>query len=260
MPMFDQMSALTRLYYGGAGDSGMRRYRSLAAHWRHRTFGRRTSWYFWTLFASGLIGTLELAPHRYRFLEGLFFGMVGMAFEMFPDVVMPDYITRWERGAWGEQSTARALKPLRKQGWVIRHDLATRSGKGNCDHIVVGPAVYLLDSKLLKDEVWLDAKGLHVRRVDDSGDEYVIPDLTRRMGGAARSLERELEAGVGFPVAVYPVVVVWALFAAGSQWDGDVAYVDGDQIATWLESRPTDLRDLAKRRKVESWLRSLPRA
>jgi hypothetical protein len=44
------------------------------------------------------------------------------------------------------------------------------------DHIarwelwVAGPAVYVLDSKLLSDEVRFDGDKLNVLRVDDSGD------------------------------------------------------------------------------------------
>jgi hypothetical protein len=39
---------------------------------------------------------------------------------------MPDHIRRWERGAWGEQLTAKALLPLRKEGWLVRHDGAAQ--------------------------------------------------------------------------------------------------------------------------------------
>jgi hypothetical protein len=246
--------------YGGAGRSGMRRYKALSRDWRRRNLGRRTSLYFWTLFVIALVAVLELTPVRWRFGEGLFFGMLGMAYVMFPDAVMPDHIGRWQRGAWGEQKTAKALLPLRKQGWLIRHDLATRYGKGNRDHVAAGPAVYLLDTKLLKDEVWVDGAGLHVRRVDESRDEYVIHGLTERLTRAAKTLKRDLDAAVGFPVAVYPVVVIWGHFATGAEWDGQVAYVDGEQIAAWLAKRPVDLRDERKRQSVRDWLSALPKA
>jgi hypothetical protein len=246
--------------YGGAGRSGMRRYKALSRDWRRRNLGRRTSLYFWTLLAIALVAVLELTPVRWRFGEGLFFGILGMAYVMFPDAVLPDHIGRWQRGAWGEQKTAKALLPLQKKGWLIRHDLATGYGKGNRDHIAVGPAAYLLDTKLLKDEVWLDRAGLHVRRVDESRDEYVIPDLTERMNRAAKALKRDLDAAVGFPVAVYPVIVIWGHFAAVAQWDGTVAYVAGEQIADWLTERPVDLRDERKRQAVRDWLGALPEA
>jgi hypothetical protein len=174
--------------------------------------------------------------------------------------VLPDHIARWERGAWGEQNTAKALKPLKKKGWLVRHDLATGYGETNRDHVAVGPAVYLLDSKLLKDKVWLSDGRLHVRRVDASQDEYSVRAPTQQMTAAAKALKRDLDAAVGFPVAVYPVVVIWGHFEAGDQWDNGVAYVDGDKIGDWLEQRPVDLRDESKRQAVRDWLRGLPRA
>jgi hypothetical protein len=249
-----------RYYYRGAGRSGMRRYNELARDWRRRTLGRRTSLYFWTLYVLLILGLLNWTPHNWRFAAGLIVGMLATAYVMFPEAVMPDYISRWQRGAWGEQETAKALKPLLKGGWLIRHDLATGYGEANRDHIAAGPAVYLLDSKLLKDEVWIDNGKLHIRRVDASGDHYAIASATRQMSAAARTLKTDLENTVGFPVAVYPVVVIWGHFAAGAQWDGEVAYVDGEQIADWLAKRPVDLRAERKRQAVRDWLSALPSA
>jgi hypothetical protein len=253
------MSLLDR-YYDGAGRSGQRRFKSLARDWRRRTLGARTSLYFWTLYTLLLLVALAWTPSGWRFAAGLMFGMVGMGFYLFPDAVMPDHIKRWQRGAWGEQNTAKALKPLKNSGWLVRHDLAARYGKGNRDHIAVGPAVYLLDTKLLKDEVWLEGDVLHVRRVDESGDEYAVTNLTSRMTKAAKALKRDIDSGIGFPVAVYPVVVIWGHFEAGVQWAGSVAYVDGDKLGDWLATRPTDIRDEGKRQAVQEWLAALPRA
>jgi Nuclease-related domain len=183
--------------------------------------------------------------------------MVGTAFVLLPDTLIPDHIARWERGAWGEQHTAKVLKPLKKEGWVVRQDLATRSGRGNRDHIIAGAAVYLLDSKLLKDEAWLEGEVLHVRRVDDSGDAYSLHHLTPRMRNMARGLERDIDEALGFPVAVYPVVVIWGHFSS-VQHAGDVTYVAGEELADWLRSRPADLLDERKWEMVSEWLRSLP--
>lgn len=248
-------------YYGRAGSSGMRRYRLLARDWRRRTFGRRTSLYVWTLWALAVVALLELTPARWRFGEGLVLGMFAAAFLLLPDAAMPDHIARWQRGAWGEQLTAKALKPLRKQSWLIRHDLASGYANGNRDHIAAGPAVYLLDSKLLRDELTLTEAGLHVHRTGVPEADYVIPNLTQRMNAATRALKRDLDAAVGFPVAVYGAYVFWGgTFLAGEQWDGNVVYIDGDRLAEWLASRPVDLHDERKQRAVREWLAALPRA
>jgi hypothetical protein len=248
-------------YDNRAGRSAMRRYKELGRGWRRRTLGRWTVPLLWAVFVLAFLAVLQFRPAMWTLAVGVLLGMIGTSLVLLPDVLLPDYIARYERGAWGEQNTAKALRPLRKEGWLVRHDLATGYGKANRDHIAAGPAVYLLDSKLLRDEVWVDQAGLHVRRVDESGDEYVLAGLTERVRRSVGALKRDLERVVGFPVMVYGVVVVWGHFGAGSQWDGqDVAYVDGDRISTWLRARPADLHDDRKRRAVQEWLRALPRA
>lgn len=238
----------------------MRRHKRLARDWTRRTLGRRTSLYFWIVYTAIVLLVLNTTTAHATLMIGIVLGAIGMGFYVLPDMLLPDHIARWERGAWGEQNTAKALKPLRKQGWLIRHDLASGYANANRDHIAVGPAVYLLDSKLLKDRVWIKDGRLHVHRLDASGDKYDVEAPTRRMAAAANSLKRDLHAAVGFPVAVYPVVVIWGHFDAGQQWDGNVAYVDGDKIADWLQSRPPDLRDERKQHAVREWLRALPQA
>jgi hypothetical protein len=107
------LAGLIDRYYGGAGRSGMRRYKELARDWRQRTFGRRTSVYFWTLYPLALIGLLMWTPGKWRFGEGLFFGMPGMAYLMLPDALMPEHIAVWQRGAWraGHSEGAQAAPP-----------------------------------------------------------------------------------------------------------------------------------------------------
>jgi hypothetical protein len=238
----------------------MRRFSELAKDWRRRTFGIRTVAYFWILAILVYLLARAWTPLRWQLIVGFLLGAATMGVALLPEVLLPDYIQRWQRGAWGEQNTAKVLKRLEKQGWRVRHDLATRYGKGNRDHIVAGPAVYLLNSKLLKDRVWLEGDVLHVERMDESGDAYEVSDLTSKMSKAARYLEHDLGTAVGFPVAVYPVVVIWGYFEAGSAWAGNVAYVGGEQIADWLSSRPVDIRDARKREAIFKWLASLPRA
>jgi hypothetical protein len=247
-----------RYYYRGAGRSAMRRYNDLARNWRRRTFGVRTGYYVASLLFLGSVACVLFTPARFRFLEGLFFGALGAAVFLLPQALLPDQIARWERGAWGEQSTSRRLRRLDRKTWQSRHDLATGYGKTNRDHIVVGPAVFLLNSKLIRDEVTVEEDGLRIRNFDTNAESPLRP--TKAMSAAAKALARDIESAVGFPVHVYPIVVIWSSFPAGEYWEGDVAYVDGERIADWIARRPHDVLQSEKRTALKSWLKAQPAA
>lgn len=61
----------------------------------------------------------------------------------------PGHIERWQEGAWGEEWTAKELRPLSHEGWTVLHDRRDGpNGRANLDHVLVGPGgVFLLDSK-----------------------------------------------------------------------------------------------------------------
>ena len=61
-----------------------RTYRS--EHLRSRAW----SIYFWTLYALAVVALLAWTPAKWRFGEGLVFGMLGMAYFMLPDALMPE--------------------------------------------------------------------------------------------------------------------------------------------------------------------------
>ena len=80
------------------------------------------------------------------------------------------------------------------------------------------------------------------------------------MIGAATAVSNNLYKSLGFKVWVYPVVVIWSWFPAGVYWDGDVAYVAGEQVADWIAGRPADLLTAEKQAAVKAWLKELPKA
>jgi hypothetical protein len=47
-------------------------------------------------------------------------------------------VDRWARGATGEEQVGKIIDGLRDLGWLAIHDVS--SGRGNVDHILVGPA------------------------------------------------------------------------------------------------------------------------
>jgi hypothetical protein len=172
----------------------------------------------------------------------------------------PEHIKGRERGAWGEQKTARSLRRLRSKEWLVRHDLATGYRKTNFDHLVVGPAVYLLDSKLLVDEVQIRDGRLYVHRLDASHGS-----LRRRRTNKGHESSRTLFGGClgargGFAHRRLPGRGHLGPLRTGDTVDASVAYVAGDKIAEWLLERPIDIHDEAKRRAVRQWALALPRA
>jgi hypothetical protein len=54
----------------------------------------------------------------------------------------------WQRGAAGERRTARLLRRLHRDGYVVLHDLAVPGSFANVDHLVIGRSgVFVIDSK-----------------------------------------------------------------------------------------------------------------
>jgi hypothetical protein len=67
----------------------------------------------------------------------------------------------WQRGAQGEQRTARLLRPLARDGYVVFHDLAVPDSPANVDHLVIGSSgVFVVDSKQWTGSVHQGADGL----------------------------------------------------------------------------------------------------
>jgi hypothetical protein len=67
----------------------------------------------------------------------------------------------WQRGAHGEQRTARLLDRLTRDGYVVFHDLALPGSPANVDHLVIGPSgVLVIDSKQWSGSVQQGADGL----------------------------------------------------------------------------------------------------
>jgi hypothetical protein len=67
----------------------------------------------------------------------------------------------WQRGAHGERHTARLLRRLARDGFVVFHDLAVPDSDANVDHLAIGPTgVFVIDSKQWTGSVHHSADGL----------------------------------------------------------------------------------------------------
>ncbi|HEX3931945.1 MAG TPA: nuclease-related domain-containing protein [Nocardioides sp.] len=186
--------------------------------------------------AALVCGTFFAAQHwkSQGWLLGLLAG-AALTFWAIFRISPPPRIENWQSGAWGERDTARALKPLEREGWIVLHDLSARVG--NIDHVVVGPTgVYLLDSKRLGGSVTVDDTGMTVRSIDD-------PDLAYHHTGTGHvlSLARQTHDQIldtsRINTWVTPVMVLWSPFPQRVV-EQRCAYVHGDDLVGWLRARP----------------------
>ena len=153
----------------------------------------------------------------------------------------PGYIGNFQLGEWGEKATARALKPLLREGWHAIHDL--QNEYGNIDHVLIGPGgVFLLDSKWIEGEAEISDDGLIVRRIEDSDLTYTNHQgLGKRMRGAAKGLHTRIRESSRINEWVCAVVVIHGRFAAEPQTVQKVTYVGLDKLVDFLRSQPVRL-------------------
>ena len=157
----------------------------------------------------------------------------------------PGYIASWEEGSWAEQSTAKELRPLRNQGWTVMHDRRDKrgDGKGNFDHVLVGPAgVFLLDSKRWPGTTTIENGVPTLRRHEDPDlPANVYEALPGRQRSAAVRLKRALQEQTRIAAWVSPVVVIWGDFPAGTVQADSVTFIRGDLVRDWLTQQPRKL-------------------
>jgi Nuclease-related domain len=137
---------------------------ALAAARRRRqelaTWARSLAWRAPLVAAAGLTAQVLAAqaglPHAG--LVGLAAAaLVGWRLRFRPS----EQVTAWQRGAHGEQRTARLLDRLPRDGYVVFHDLAVPDSPANVDHLVIGPTgLFVIDSKQWTGSVQQGADGL----------------------------------------------------------------------------------------------------
>lgn len=229
-------------YYCGAGRGAREKYREVHDRWRKRVFRRPLLIY--AVIATPILVVAVLERHNMWLLGfGVFLGMLLGAYVALLESP-PGRIENWRTGFEGERRTARALAPLRRDGCVLLHDLPDRrmgeqDGKSNIDHVVVSRAgVFLLDSKWLGGEVFIERDAVHVQMRDDDDDSYDLRWLARGMRGCAVRLQEDIvqQSGVCF---VQPVVVFWNKFDAGRVIGDKIVFVHGERLVDWLgEQKP----------------------
>jgi len=152
----------------------------------------------------------------------------------------PEHIDRWRRGEYGEKATAKAVRQLRRRGWVLINDIDT--GRGNIDHVLIGPpGIFLLESKWLSGIVSVSRGVMTVTWREDPDDGYDNHSFARRARTDAALVASHLRDS-GMPATwVQPVIVLWATFDQPPVLSEGVAWVQGKQLAAALERRPARL-------------------
>jgi hypothetical protein len=132
----------------------------------------------------------------------------------------------WMWGAAGERQTAAVLARL-PDGWHVAHDIA--DGRGNWDHIVIGPSgVYVIDTKAYNGEARVADDALRSGRIRTSGGTF---------RGQAVRLREALQSDTESVPWVQAVVAIWGEFPQGIVEDPKVVYLEAPRLTEWLQSR-----------------------
>lgn len=187
-----------------------------------------------------------IRAHARRGLWRRFTAAVGMN----PDAVRADaQAALWDRGAAGEEATARLLAQLLAYGWKVRHDVRLRGRRYNIDHVLVSPcgtAVVVLDTKVWhrgRPTVLLRGR-VHVGTDHQAEDRH---DQIEKVAGYAADVQEAL----GLPgVVVWPLLVVHNSPVAGGElaaraprWDGAVYVMSANRLVPRLIGAVKDPAD-----------------
>ena len=190
------------------------------------------------MMAAFMMSLAWLWPQWSQFVVGCTFGMLAAMYMCLIDSP-PEWIDRKRRGRDGERRTERRLRPLERSGWRVAHDID--SGRGNLDHVVVGPSgVYLLETKNLTGEASVDQGILSIARGDDDRDTWRSDSIGSAVKRSALELRNELRGQTGLRW-VQPIIVLWCDFPAGYVESESVVYLHGDRVYDWLNNQAPKL-------------------
>jgi hypothetical protein len=171
----------------------------------------------------------------------------GVALTAFVFVVWhrPDiaWALRQRKGALGEEAVARILDRLEPRGFHTIHDLDV--GRGNVDHVVVGPTgVFAIETKARRGRFYLRKGGRLMVSGHDGGA------ITRQAIGEAREIRRRL-TDAGTPVWVESVVALTATtLPKGPINLSNVSVIEIADLEAFITDRPPRLSPVTVARAV----------
>jgi len=121
----------------------------VAAQARRR---ERVIWIGAAIFVAVIGVMLALAiGHRLSIAASTLLLLVVVAAKPYADRYADSYI-HWLGGARAEESVGETLNELRREGWIVMHDVE-QEREGNIDHIASGPnGVFMIETKLRRYE------------------------------------------------------------------------------------------------------------
>lgn len=220
-----------------AGGRARRKYAELRQAWLRRN---RKVWLAALVVAAAIwcvfVGLMRLFPGDQSWATAALAGALGAtlyAFRQRPPVA----IASWEEGAYGEEETAKQLRILEKEGWVVLHDLA--NGSKNFDHVVLGPnGVFCLNSKWSGYRLDVTPDGRMVGRHKYDDDLYRdVQGSIRRARVEAAELSQRVRERCGATIWVRPVIVWWGDVVNGGKLVDGVGVVQGKFLAERLRAQ-----------------------
>ena len=117
------------------------------AQWVGRQARRHGRGMYFIVGLLGLVALVSLLLALSRTLIGGVAVLVAVALLKAIGERKLELAVRWRRGWAAEKSVGDELNRLRREGFIVMHDVAQR-GEGNIDHVVSGPTgAYLIETK-----------------------------------------------------------------------------------------------------------------
>jgi hypothetical protein len=184
---------------------------SVQSAWAAQRRKRIQNSLWWALPGTVVCGVVASAMTRHGYF-GIGFGALVLLALADLAYTKPGHVSLAGRRASGEAATARAIKPLRFQGYTALHDRRLASGAVpgipavDIEHLLIGPGgVFLLDSKN-----WTSGP-----KAQMIGDKLFVgmdnrEAMLKQLGVEAQNLTTALRTSLPRGVKVEPVLVVHA--------------------------------------------------
>lgn len=134
---------------------------------------------FWFSLAAGFLGlgiyVALVLGHRIGIVGALVVLGVAALARHYGERFL-DRTARWFRGADAEESVGARLNELRREGWILMHDVE-QEYEGNIDHIASGPkGVFLIETKARRyEETQLTKAKRQAAKLHDELGVWVTP-------------------------------------------------------------------------------------